>query len=647
MTRILLVEDEEIIVRNERDLLQKLGYDVAGVSVTGLDAIEKAIELNPDLILMDIHLKGGMDGVDAAMKINEKISVPIIYLTGHYDNPTLRRAQKSEPYGFITKPFEIDNLRTSIETALNKFEMDLKLRKSETEFKAIVSNLGEGIGIVDEDETFTFVNPAAHEIFGVPEGHLVGKKIESFIDQETLETVLSQSKNRRLGKTSKYQIEIMRPDGEKRDLLVTSTPNTDMHGNYIGAFGIFRDITESRQVEETLHMFKKFADESRLGFGWADLDGRIVYVNDSLCYMLGEGQKDDVLGKIVTKYYDEETQLRLAEEIFPTILQEGQWMGELDIHSADGRIVSTYNSLFALQNNHGKPMSFANIVTDISERRKIEAEIGQARKLEAVGQLAAGIAHEINTPTQYVGDNNRFLQEAFDDILRLFTEYQQFLQVAKAGNIDQHLIDKLEALIDEVDVPYLLVEVPKAIEQSLEGIDRITHIVRAMKEFSHPGSKEKMPIDINKAIETTITVTRNEWKYVAEMKTDFDPNLPRVACLQDELNQVILNLIINAAHAISDVMSADSSDKGLITISTAANENWVEIRIQDTGIGIPKAIRDKVFDPFFTTKETGKGTGQGLAISYNVIVKKHEGSLTFETREGKGTTFLIRLPVGG
>jgi PAS domain S-box-containing protein len=298
-----------------------------------------------------------------------------------------------------------------------------------------------------------------------------------------------------------------------------------------------------------------------------------------------------------------------------------------------------------IRSDSGELIGFIIIGADITNRKALEDTLAQTEKLKSIGQLAAGIAHEINTPTQYVGDNTRFLQDAFQDIIQVLNSYEAIFQAVITDGVSADLIQKVEEDIQEADVEYLIEEIPMAIEHTLAGVERIAKIVRAMKEFSHPGQDEKTAIDINKTIESTITVARNEWKYVAEMETDFDASLPLVPCLPGELNQVILNLIINAAHAIADVMAENSTKKGLIKVSTRHKEHWAEIQISDTGPGIPEKIRHRIFDPFFTTKEVGKGTGQGLAISHTVIVEKHGGTLNLETEEGKGTTFIIYLPL--
>ncbi|MEP6934927.1 MAG: ATP-binding protein, partial [Nitrospirota bacterium] len=247
---------------------------------------------------------------------------------------------------------------------------------------------------------------------------------------------------------------------------------------------------------------------------------------------------------------------------------------------------------------------------DISDRLALEHDLVLAQKLESIGHLAAGIAHEINTPTQFVGDNVGFFSTAFADLVRVLAQYQGLLAAAKTGVCPAALIETCEAVNRGADLEYLLAEIPKALEQSKEGIDRVATIVRAMKEFSHPGSKEKTAVNLNKAIESTVIVARNEWKYVADLQTHLDPSLPPVPCLVGEFNQVVLNMIINATHAIADA-GKGTGGKGTITISTSHVGDCVEVRIADTGMGIPESIRHKIFDPFFTTKEVGQGTGQG------------------------------------
>lgn len=271
--------------------------------------------------------------------------------------------------------------------------------------------------------------------------------------------------------------------------------------------------------------------------------------------------------------------------------------------------------------------------------------MARAQKLEAIGQLAAGITHEINTPTQYVGDNLRFLQDAFSDVGTLLEQYQRLLEASKTGAVTHDLIRQVETAAAATEVGYLAEEIPKAIQQSLEGIDRVVHIVRAMKEFAHPGTADKTLVDLNKSIESTIMVARNEWKYVADLVMRLDPELPPVPCLAGDINQVVLNIIVNAAQAIAEVVGDGSRGKGTITVSTRRDKDWAEVRISDTGPGIPDAIRERVFDPFFTTKEVGRGTGQGLAISRGIVVEKLGGSITFETEAGTGTTFIVRLPI--
>jgi signal transduction histidine kinase len=270
----------------------------------------------------------------------------------------------------------------------------------------------------------------------------------------------------------------------------------------------------------------------------------------------------------------------------------------------------------------------------------------QAQKLESIGQLAAGIAHELNTPIQYVGDNIRFLRDAFSSMSLVLGEQTKLSTEMERLGTALELVASVSSVREETDLEYLLDEVPRAIDQCGEGVGHVAAIVMAMKEFSHPGKAEQVTIDINHAIESTLVVCRNEWKYVADAVADLEPGLPGVRCFPGEFNQVILNLVVNAAHAIAGV-ARENGEKGKITVSTRSAGQFVEIRVADNGTGISEAARPRIFTPFFTTKEIGKGTGQGLALARSVIVKKHRGTISFESEENVGTTFIVQLPIDG
>jgi PAS domain S-box-containing protein len=290
------------------------------------------------------------------------------------------------------------------------------------------------------------------------------------------------------------------------------------------------------------------------------------------------------------------------------------------------------------------------ILRDVTRRRSLEAQLQQTQRLESIGQLAAGIAHEINTPVQFVSDSVNFLKDAFLDLQSVLASHQRARDLA--GPQLEALPEALAAALRETlaleaqrDLPYLLENIGPSIDRALEGLDRIATIVRSIKEFAHPPSAEQSLTDLNRAVTTTLTIARSEYKYVADVETQLG-DLPLVPCLPGEINQAILNVIVNAAHAIAERCKGTDL-RGHITIRTRRVGGEAEIAIGDDGGGIPEAIRHRIFDPFFTTKEVGRGTGQGLYLCRATIVEKHHGSLTFESEIGRGTTFFIRLPVDG
>jgi PAS domain S-box-containing protein len=452
-----------------------------------------------------------------------------------------------------------------------------------------------------------------------------------------------------------YEETVEGSDDIRQYFQVNKAVFRNQDGTLGGIIGSAIDITELKRVEQALRDSEKRLNlalsASQMGVWEWDVRTDAVYWSPECCNIFGVKSFGGKLESFTSLVHPDDL-TNAWMKVTQALENKTVYKDEFRIIPPDGeaRWVSSLGK--AEHDSNGEPLLLRGITRDISERKQLEqerqlidAQLRQAQKLESIGQLAAGIAHEINTPTQYIGDNTRFLMEAFNDLVQLLDRYAMAPDAIKAGETPDALIMKMKNAAEEADLEYLREEIPKAIEQALDGVERVSSIVGAMKEFSHPGSTEKTVIDINSAIENTVAVARNEWKYVADMKMDLDPALPSVPCLPGEFNQVILNMIVNSAHAIAEKAGDGSEQKGTIDISTSVQGDFVAIRISDSGNGIREDIRSRIFDPFFTTKDVGKGTGQGLAISHSVIVKKHGGTIDFESKSGEGTTFVIRLPI--
>ena len=517
--------------------------------------------------------------------------------------------------------------------------------------RVLIDNMPDFIYVKDAESRFVVANLHLAHVVGVdtPE-KLVGKTDFDFFPREIANAFYEDERSMIRSGQPLYNHEEKGVDsaGNEIHILTTKVPLRNAKGRVIGIAGIGRDISNRKKMEDALReaerRYREIFDEAIVGMFQSTPAGRLLSVNPAMARICGYDSPEEMIASITDISRQFYVNPKRREEAMLVMDRLGGVKNfEYEAFCKDGNKIWVTMSSRAVRQN-GVVASYEGMIEDITESKLLRSQLFQAQKLESVGQLAAGIAHEINTPTQYIGDNVRFLKDAFQDLKGLVANYDRLLAAAKGNTLSSGAVQEIAAAVERADAGYLLEEIPKAIEQTLDGVTRVATLVSAMKEFSHPGTKEKTPVDLNHAIQCTITVARNEWKYVADMETDFDPSLPLTVCQPGEFNQAILNLIVNAAHTIADVVGKEGSEKGKIKIQTRNCPEWVEIRVQDTGTGIPEKVRPRIFDPFFTTKEIGKGTGQGLSIARSVIVDKHGGTIHFETEEGKGTTFIIRLP---
>jgi PAS domain S-box-containing protein len=526
------------------------------------------------------------------------------------------------------------------------------LREAHEQAEVFINAVPSILVGLDHDSHITRWNLTAARVFGLSRAEVSGKRLADCGVKwlrpgmsDEIRSWCSEAINRRCDSIP------FEANGETRLLGLTITAVFMADRDSAELLVIGSDITEREKAGDALReaerKYRGIFDNAIFGIFQSTPGGRYLSVNLAMARILGYDSAEEMIATLSDISRQMYVDPKRRDEFVLLMDKLGIIQNfECEVFRKDGSRVWIASSARAIRQN-GVVVRYEGMSEDITEGKLLRGQLLQAQKLESVGQLAAGIAHEINTPTQYIGDNVRFLKDAFQDLRSLLANYERLLAAAKTDSLSLEMVQEVTAAVERADAGYLLEEIPKAIGQTVEGITRVSKLVSAMKEFSHPGTKEKIPLDLNHAIESTITVARNEWKYVADLDTEFDPSLPLVSCQPGEFNQVILNLVVNAAHAIADVAEKGGPGKGRIKVQTRNCRDWVEIRIQDTGSGIPEKARARVFDPFFTTKEIGKGTGQGLAIARSVVVDKHDGTIHFETEEGTGTTFIIRLPHDG
>ena len=574
------------------------------------------------------------------------LTLPIVFLaTGKVVRPLLRMntAVNAYQHGQQLNTLPIDNTDEIGELARAFSSLVQNLASSEARHRAVIESMQDAQVVADGQRRIVAFNPAAERTFGYLASEVLGTSVSALLPTPSQDKHAKDYVRHQAGEDTGVlgrvrEVRARRKSGEifpVELMLDTFTVNGEQLFS-----AVMRDISVRKQIEERLLHLAAAVESAQECMEILTPTGEIIYINPAYerthnCTLAAvKGKRPETLREFDTSDGQINAMVAAARRGL-------KWHGVMKSRENDGTVLVEDVSLSPILNDDGQLSAYIVVKRDISAKLEMEQQLLRGQKLEAVGQLAAGIAHEINTPTQYVGDNIRFLKESFGDINTLLATLKALSESAVNGAIPSA---DISTALEDADTDYLLTEIPRAVDQSLEGVDRVANIVRAMKDFSHPAT-ERTPLDINRAMASTATVASNEWKYVAELVTDFDPDLPQVPVMPGDFNQVILNMIVNAAHAIGDVVGDGANGRGTITLSTRRLDDWARICISDTGCGMTPEVAARIFDPFFTTKGVGKGTGQGLAITHNVIVEKHGGTINVESKPGTGTTFIIRLPL--
>lgn len=674
MTSAICGEEAEVLVRQAESAGQPFAMAFVDMNMPGLDGtatLGRLWHISPEL--QAVVCTGAADKAMTELLGRFGHTDQLIILKKPFEMLEvfqLANAMTSKWRHFVGLQHHLANLEAAIfertedarkAVARMSWELDERKRyeaaahENEERLRSLIANIPGAVYrcTPPPERRIEFISELIWDLSGYASTDFLDERSQSFAsithpeDFPLVQAAIQEGLSRRLPYVADYRV--VSWDGTLRWVHEKGQAVFDPQGQVRWLDGVIFDITERKQQEEEMRRLhreteKLFASISAVLVG-VDVEGRVARWNEAAAQTFG------LPAEAVMQRPFHSLPIRWDwDKLLTTVGHAVHTERHLELDNFPLTLTAGRDAFLNLSVTPSKPdvenrLNYILLAVDVTRRRELETQLRQAQKLESIGQLAAGIAHEINTPTQYIGDNLRFLQDAFQDLGTLLDTHGQLLAAAKDGGPKPELIAAAELAIRTADVGYLQGEIPRAIGESLSGVERVTTIVRAMKDFSHPGTEEKTPVDLNRAIESTLTVARNEWRYVAELETDFDTALPPVPCLPGEFNQVMLNLVVNAAHAIAAKVDQSGGGKGRISVRTRRAGGWVDVRIADTGTGIPEHARGRIFEPFFTTKEVGRGTGQGLAIARSVVVDKHGGTISFETEAGKGTTFIVRLPL--
>jgi two-component system NtrC family sensor kinase len=679
---ILIVDDDAPIQKILSKILSGCGYQCA-VAANAAEAGELLKNRKFDVMLTDLEMPGesGIELAQAVKQTHPDMAVVIVSVIT--DPQTAAALLELGVFGYIVKPFERSQVIITIKNALIRRELELKARDKEQQLEATVQHKTKELSksvknltiaksklaatakkqkdqllfmqtlldaipsplyYKDSEGIYLGCNNAFETYTGFDRSDIIGKKAHAILKNEYADRYQIEDKKllENAGKQS-YEDRVEFSDGSIREVFFSKAAYSDSSGDVAGLVGVMVDITETKQKERELCITQEknkiIVENIGMGVAVVDTEMNLLETNQLMEHWF-PGTKAAGCSKCYEIFIDPPrnspcgpcpTKKTLSDgRVHETVLQLKYSDKPRDI-----KITSS-----AILDNDGKIVAAIELVNDITKELAMEREFLQSQKLASIGQLAAGVAHEINNPTGFVSSNLMSLLDYQNHIIELLEQYQTLKGTVKDIPVVselpslQQMIATIETTEKQIEIDYICQDTIDLIGECREGTERIKKIVEDLKHFAHPGQDTVQDTDLNRELTSTLNVVNNELKYKAHVSTEFG-DLPIIRANPQQLNQVFVNILVNAAQAIEGM--------GEIRIKTEALDKFIEISISDTGCGIPEENVARIFDPFFTTKEVGKGTGLGMNIAYNIIMK-HRGSIKVDSRVGEGTTFIIQLP---
>jgi PAS domain S-box-containing protein len=605
--RILIVEDEAIIASVIAGALRKFAYDVIDILNTGESAVTAALQKQPDLILMDIRLQGDMDGISAAERIQEQADIPIIYLTAYADEPTLDRAKRTQPYGYIPKPFQEIELKTTIEMALYKHGFEIQLKASEAKFRSLFENSQDVIYIVDQEDRLQEMNPAGVNLFGFAREEIIGRKPDHlYANPRERKAFLSELRGKKTLKDR--EIRLRNKSGEILFGLVTANTMIDKAGNANGIQGIIRDVTEKRKREETLLLLQTAIDSSSEAVLITDRQNKIVYGNPAIETMTGYSPLE-IIGRDVRFLGSGVPQDEANKKMWETIGNGRSWAGEFLNRRKDGSTYFQRAIISPVRDENGEISHFVSIASDITKEKKLEEQMIQAAKMDSLGHLASGIAHD------------------FNNYLTIINGYSEMLLYENENNKNSERLGVI-----------------------LQAGKNASKLVAKILGFSRRQATAPAVLEINGAIQDLERMVHRLLGEGIKLKLDLHADAGQVLIDPTQIEQVLINLVLNARDAmpLGGKLTLATSSQPVDDAFAAGHAGlvpgeYVAIDVSDSGQGMEPQVLARIFEPFFTTKPKGEGTGLGLASVFGIVVQ-NRGGVWAESEQGRGSKFHVLLP---